>query len=38
MPGDKIIVAAYALFDEAEAKTFTPRVVLVDREDRILAG
>lgn len=35
MPGDKIIVVAYASFDEAEAKTFRPRVVLVDRENRI---
>ncbi|WP_407114582.1 aspartate 1-decarboxylase [Bradyrhizobium sp. LMG 9283] len=38
MPGDKIIIAAYALFDEAEAKTFKPRVVLVDRENRVLSG
>ncbi|MCP3460731.1 aspartate 1-decarboxylase [Bradyrhizobium sp. CCGUVB23] len=35
MPGDKIIIVAYASFDEAEAKTFRPRVVLVDRENRI---
>ncbi|WGR90690.1 aspartate 1-decarboxylase (plasmid) [Bradyrhizobium sp. ISRA443] len=38
MPGDKIIIVAYASFDEAEAKTFRPRVVLVDRENRILTG
>lgn len=38
MPGDKIIIAAYAFFDEAEAKSFRPRVVLVDRENRILSG
>ncbi|MCP1835547.1 aspartate 1-decarboxylase [Bradyrhizobium sp. USDA 4532] len=37
MPGDKIIIVAYASFDEAEAKTFNPRVVMVDRENRILA-
>ncbi|MGY8663459.1 aspartate 1-decarboxylase [Bradyrhizobium sp. UFLA05-109] len=36
IPGDKIIVVAYASFDEAEAKTFRPRVVLVDRENQIL--
>ncbi|WP_027527291.1 aspartate 1-decarboxylase [Bradyrhizobium sp. Ec3.3] len=35
MPGDKIIIVAYASFDEAEAKTFRPRVVVVDRENRI---
>ncbi|WP_407175700.1 aspartate 1-decarboxylase [Bradyrhizobium sp. STM 3562] len=34
--GDKIIIVAYASFDEAEAKDFRPRVVLVDRENRVL--
>lgn len=38
MPGDKIIIVAYAFFDEAEAKSFRPSVVLVDRENRILSG
>jgi aspartate 1-decarboxylase len=38
MTGDKIIIVAYAAFDEAEAKVFRPRVVLVDRENRILPG
>lgn len=38
MPGDKIIIVAYASFDEAEAKSFRPSVVLVDRENRIRAG
>lgn len=38
MPGDKIIIVAYAFLDEAEAKSFRPRVVLVDRENRILSG
>ncbi|QQO23649.1 aspartate 1-decarboxylase [Bradyrhizobium diazoefficiens] len=38
MPGDKIIIVAYACFDEAEAKTFRPRVVRVDKENRILQG
>ncbi|MCA6111562.1 aspartate 1-decarboxylase [Bradyrhizobium cenepequi] len=38
MIGDNVIIVAYASFDEVEAKTFTPRVVLVDRENRILPG
>ncbi|MCS3765837.1 aspartate 1-decarboxylase [Bradyrhizobium centrosematis] len=38
MPGDKIIIVAYASFDEAEAKIFRPCVVVVDRENRILSG
>lgn len=36
MTGDKVIIVAYASFEEAEAKVFRPRVVLVDRENRIL--
>lgn len=38
MTGDKVIIVAYASFGEAEANTFKPRVVLVDRENRILPG
>lgn len=38
MPGDKVIIVAYAAFDEVEAEAFRPRVVLVDRENRILPG
>lgn len=38
LPGDKIIIVAYASFDEAEARTYRPRVVLVDRENRVLPG
>ncbi|MGY3077874.1 aspartate 1-decarboxylase [Bradyrhizobium sp. LM6.10] len=38
MPGDKVIIVAYASFDEAEANNFKPHVVLVDRENRILPG
>ncbi|WFT96931.1 aspartate 1-decarboxylase [Bradyrhizobium barranii] len=38
MPGDKLIIVAYASFDEAEAKAFSPSVVVVDRENRILSG
>lgn len=36
MPGDKIVIVAYVRLDEAEAKTFRPRIVLVDRENRVL--
>ncbi|UPK20539.1 aspartate 1-decarboxylase [Bradyrhizobium sp. 131] len=35
-PGDRITVVAYATFEEAEAKLFKPRVVLVGRENRAL--
>ncbi|MDF0492937.1 MULTISPECIES: aspartate 1-decarboxylase [Bradyrhizobium] len=38
LPGDKVTIVAYASFDEEEAKTFKPRIVLVDRENRILPG
>jgi aspartate 1-decarboxylase len=38
MTGDRVIIVAYASFDETEAKAFRPRVVLVDRENRILPG
>lgn len=34
MKGDKVIIVAYAGFDEAEARTFKPRVVLVDEQNR----
>ncbi|SPP97999.1 aspartate 1-decarboxylase [Bradyrhizobium vignae] len=38
MLGDKVIIVAYAAFDKAEANAFKPRVVLVDRENRIVPG
>ena len=38
MVGDKVIIVAYATFEEAEARAFRPRVVLVDPENRILPG
>ena len=38
MIGDKVIVVAYASFDEVEAGTFRPRILLVDEENRILPG
>jgi len=36
MMGDKVIIVAYANFDEAEARQFKPRVVLVDEKNRKL--
>ncbi len=33
-PGDKVIIVAYAEMEEAEARTHTPRVVLVDGANR----
>ncbi len=35
-PGDHLIVAAYASFDETEATGFKPHIVLVDEENRIV--
>ncbi|MDX2340566.1 aspartate 1-decarboxylase [Micrococcus sp. NPDC078436] len=34
-PGDIVILMAYAQMDDAEARSFTPRVVHVDAENRI---
>lgn len=36
MPGDRISIVAYASVDEAEARIFRPRIVLVDRQNRIV--
>jgi aspartate 1-decarboxylase len=35
-PGDIAIIIAYAQMDEAEARTFVPRVVFVDDRNRIV--
>ena len=35
-PGDIVIIIAYAQMDEAEARTFVPRVVFVDHDNRIV--
>ena len=35
--GDLVIIIAYARMDEAEAKSFSPRVLLVDANNRPLA-
>lgn len=36
-PGDTVIIIAYAWLEEAEARSFRPRVVFVDRMNRIAA-
>jgi aspartate 1-decarboxylase len=36
--GDKVIIATFAEFDEAEAKTWKPLVVRVDAQNRVVAG
>ena len=35
-PGDLVIVASYAEFEEAEARTYVPKCVFVDGNNRIL--
>ena len=36
-PGNLVILATFAEFEEAEARTYQPTVVLVDRQNRIVA-
>lgn len=36
-PGDMVILATFAEMDEAEARNLVPKVVLVDRHNRIVA-
>ena len=36
-PGDLVILIGYALLDTAEARALRPRVVFVDRDNRVLA-
>src|SRR5512137_643208 len=36
-PGDMVILATFAELEESEARAFVPKVVLVDRENRIVA-
>jgi aspartate 1-decarboxylase len=36
-PGDMVILATFAELDESEARQHEPKVVLVDRENRIVA-
>ncbi|MBO4790423.1 MAG: aspartate 1-decarboxylase, partial [Oxalobacter sp.] len=35
--GDLVIIATFGLMDEEEAKTFRPKVVLVDEKNKITA-
>jgi len=35
-PGDLVILIAYGVMDEAEARSFRPRVVFVDADNRVL--
>ncbi len=35
-PGDLVILIAYGLMDDAEAKSYEPRVVFVDEANRVL--
>jgi aspartate 1-decarboxylase len=35
-PGDMVILATFAELEEAEARTFVPKVVLVDSKNRIV--
>ena len=35
-PGDTVIIIAYAAMDDAEARTFEPKVVFVDRSNRLV--
>lgn len=37
MVGDKVIIVAYASFDNDEARRFKPRVVIVDEHNRNIA-
>ena len=36
-PGDLVILATFAEMDDSEARSHVPKVVLVDRENRIVA-
>jgi aspartate 1-decarboxylase len=35
-PGDLVIMIAYGQFDEAEARTYAPKVVHVDADNRVI--
>jgi aspartate 1-decarboxylase len=34
-PGDLVIVISYAQYDEAELRSYAPRVIFVDAQNRI---
>lgn len=35
LPGDLVIICAYAMMDEATARSYQPRVVLADEKNRV---
>lgn len=35
LPGDEIIIITYAMMDEAEAKEFKPKVVMLDKHNKV---
>ncbi len=35
-PGDLVILIAYGVMDDAEARTYAPRVVFVDADNRVV--
>ncbi len=37
LPGDRVIIIAYAQMTEEEAKNFTPKVVIVDEKNNIIS-
>jgi aspartate 1-decarboxylase len=37
-PGDRVILATFAEMDDSEARSFEPKVVLVDEHNRIVDG
>ncbi len=37
-PGDLVILISYALMDDAQARSYTPKVVHVDERNRIVAS
>jgi aspartate 1-decarboxylase len=37
-PGDRIIVIAYALCDDQEARSMQPRVVVLDADNHVVSG
>lgn len=36
-PGDTVIIIAYGWMDQEEARTFTPKIVFVNKENQIVA-
>jgi len=35
MPGDQVIVAAYAMVEDGEVASFRPRIIMVDERNRV---